>query len=72
MQEALALAGTIAAYNTPAVRAAEEAVNRAFETSLAESELHERRLFQSAFVTEGQREGMNPLPEKRPPVFNHR
>ena len=60
------------AYNAPAVRYAKEAVNRAFETSLAEGVLHERRLFQAAFATEGQREGMNAFIEKRAPVFSHR
>jgi enoyl-CoA hydratase/carnithine racemase len=43
MQEALRLANTITEYNSPAVRSAKEAVNRAFESSLAEGILHERR-----------------------------
>jgi len=72
MQEALRLANTIAEYNSPAVRSAKEAVNRAHETSLAEGILHERRLFQAAFATEGQREGMNAFLEKRAPIFSHR
>ena len=72
MQEALRLANTIAEYNSPAVRSAKEAVNRAYETSLAEGILHERRLFQAAFATEGQREGMNAFLEKRAPIFSHR
>ena len=72
MQEALRLANTIAEYNLPAVRSAKEAVNRAFESSLAEGILHERRLFQAAFATEGQREGMNAFLEKRAPAFSHR
>jgi len=72
MQEALRLANTIAEYNSPAVRSAKEAVNRAYETSLAEGILHERRLFQAAFATEGQREGMNAFLEKRAPILSHR
>jgi len=72
MQEALRLANTIAEYNSPAVRSAKEAVNRAYETSLAEGILHERRLFQAAFATEGQREAMNAFLEKRAPIFSHR
>ena len=72
MQEALRLANTIAEYNSPAVRSAKEAVNRAYETSLAEGILHERRLFQAAFATEGQREGMNAFLKKRAPIFSHR
>ena len=72
MREALRLANTIAEYNLPAVCAAKEAVNRAFESTLAEGVLHERRLFQASFATEGQREGMNAFLEKRAPVFPHR
>jgi enoyl-CoA hydratase len=72
LQDALRLASTIAAYNAPAVRYAKEAVNRAFEVSLAEGVLHERRLFQTAFATEGMREGMNAFLEKRAPVFPNR
>lgn len=63
---------TIAGYNLPAVRLAKESVNRAFETTLAEGVLHERRLFQSAFATEGQKEGMHAFLAKRVPVFRHR
>jgi enoyl-CoA hydratase len=47
-------------------------LNRAFESTLAEGVLHERRLFQASFATEGQREGMNAFLEKRAPVFPHR
>jgi enoyl-CoA hydratase len=72
LQTALEAAHTIAGYNMPAVRLAKEAVNRAFETTLAEGVLHERRLFQSAFATEGQKEGMHAFLAKRAPVFRHR
>ena len=72
LQDAVRLAGTIAGYNAPAVRYAKEAVNRAFEVGLAEGVLHERRLFQSAFATEGMREGMNAFLEKRAPIFSNR
>lgn len=72
LQTALEAAHTIAGYNLPAVRLAKEAVNRAFESSLAEGVLHERRLFQSAFATEGQKEGMHAFLAKRAPVFRHR
>ena len=34
--------------------------------------LHERRLFQAAFATEGQKEGMYAFLAKRAPVFRHR
>jgi enoyl-CoA hydratase len=72
LQTALEAAHTIAGYNLPAVRLAKEAVNRAFETSLSEGVLHERRLFQAAFATEGQKEGMQAFLAKRAPVFRHR
>jgi enoyl-CoA hydratase len=72
LQTALETAHTIAGYNLPAVRLAKEAVNRAFETPLKEGVLHERRLFQAAFATEGQKEGMHAFLAKRAPVFRHR
>ncbi len=72
LQTALEAAHTIAGYNAPAVRMAKEAVNRAHEVSLAEGVLQERRLFQSAFATEGQKEGMHAFLAKRAPVFRHR
>lgn len=72
LQTALEAAHTIAGYNAPAVRMAKEAVNRAFETSLTEGLMHERRLFQAAFATEGQKEGMHAFLAKRAPVFRNR
>ena len=72
LQTALEAAHTIAGYNAPAVRMAKEAVNRAHEVSLAEGLLHERRLFQAAFATDGQKEGMHAFLSKRAPVFRHR
>jgi enoyl-CoA hydratase len=72
LQVALEAAHTIAGYNAPAVRLAKEAVNRSQEVSLAEGVLHERRLFQAAFATEGQKEGMHAFLDKRAPVFRHK
>ena len=72
LQVALETAHTIAGYNAPAVRMAKEAVNRAFEATLSEGILHERRLFQASFSTEGQKEGMVAFLAKRAPVFRHR
>ena len=72
MQTALKAAHTIAGYNAPAVRLAKEAVHRAHEVGLAEGVLQERRLFQAAFATDGQKEGMNAFLAKRAPVFRHR
>lgn len=72
MQTALEAAHTIAGYNAPAVKMAKDAVNRAFEVPLSEGLRHERLLFQAAFATEGQKEGMNAFVNKRAPVFRHR
>ncbi len=65
-------AATIASYNLTAVLMAKEAVNRADEASLAQGLLQERRLFQAAFATSGQKEGMAAFLEKRAPAFDGR
>jgi enoyl-CoA hydratase len=72
LEEALKLADKIAAQSRPAVMAAKEAVNRAFESSLAEGVRFERRLFHALFSTEDQKEGMAAFVEKRKPQFKHR
>jgi enoyl-CoA hydratase len=51
---------------------AKEAVGRAFETTLEEGLRFERRLFQSLFATEDQKEGMAAFIEKRKPAFRNR
>lgn len=70
--EALKTAAAIAAMSLPAVLMAKEAVNRAFETTLAEGIRQERRLFYSLFATNDQKEGMNAFIEKRKPAFANR
>jgi enoyl-CoA hydratase len=72
LEEALKLADKIAAQSRPAVLAAKEAINRAFETTLAEGVRFERRLFHALFSTEDQKEGMAAFVEKRKPQFKHR
>jgi len=72
LEEALGMAAKIASFSLPATMMAKEAVNRAFETSLAEGLKFERRLFHSTFATQDQKEGMNAFAEKRPPSFKHR
>jgi enoyl-CoA hydratase len=52
--------------------AAKDAVNRSFETTLAEGVNYERRLFQSLFATEDQKEGMSAFSEKREAQFRDR
>jgi enoyl-CoA hydratase len=72
LTEAKAVAATISQMSLSASRMAKEAVNRAFESTLAEGLLYERRLFHSAFATDDQSEGMAAFIEKRTPNFNHR
>ncbi|MCV7259681.1 enoyl-CoA hydratase [Mycobacterium shimoidei] len=72
LTEAKAAATTIANMSLSATRMAKEAVNRAFETTLAEGLLYERRLFHSTFATHDQSEGMAAFVEKRPANFTHR
>ena len=72
LEEALKAAETIASMSLPSVLAAKEAVNRAFETSLAEGIRFERRIFHSLFATADQKEGMHAFIEKRPAKFENR
>ncbi|HEX4569717.1 MAG TPA: enoyl-CoA hydratase [Dongiaceae bacterium] len=69
--EAMKLAEKIAGLSRPAVMLAKEAVNRAFETGLAEGLRVERRLFHASFATADQKEGMAAFAEKRAPVFKN-
>jgi enoyl-CoA hydratase len=72
MDEALAAAEKIAGMSLPATMVAKEAVNRAFETTLAEGIRFERRMFHACFATEDQKEGMAAFVEKRKPAFKNR
>ena len=72
IEEALKVAAAIAALSSPAVYAAKESVNRAYETTLAEGVRFERRIFHSLFATEDQKEGMRAFVEKRAPAFKNR
>jgi enoyl-CoA hydratase len=72
MTEAMAIADAIAGMSMPSVRLAKEAVNRSFETTLAEGLRFERRAFHSLFATEDQKEGMAAFVEKRPAQFKNR
>jgi len=72
LDEAKAVATTISQMSRSASRMAKEAVNRAFESTLAEGLLYERRLFHSTFATDDQSEGMAAFTEKRPANFTHR
>ena len=70
--EALKAAATIAGFSQPAVMMAKEAVNRAYETTLAEGVRFERRVFHATFATQDQKEGMAAFVEKRSPHFTNR
>jgi enoyl-CoA hydratase len=72
LTEAKAVATTISQMSRSAARMAKEAVNRAFESTLTEGLLYERRLFHSTFATADQKEGMAAFTEKRAPDFTHR
>ncbi|RJF95256.1 enoyl-CoA hydratase [Noviherbaspirillum saxi] len=70
-QEAIEAATIIAAMSLPSVMAAKEAVNRAYESTLNEGVLFERRTFHALFGTLDQKEGMTAFLEKRKPDFKH-
>ncbi len=72
IEDALKTAATIASLSAPAVYAAKESVNRAYETTLAEGVRFERRIFHSLFATQDQKEGMHAFAEKRAPDFKNR
>jgi enoyl-CoA hydratase len=72
MTEALGAALMICDYGQLAVMAAKESVNRAFESSLNDGMLFERRLFHSLFATDDQKEGMDAFVNKRKAVFTHK
>ncbi|TIT92225.1 MAG: enoyl-CoA hydratase, partial [Mesorhizobium sp.] len=70
-EEALKAAGKIAEFSLPSVMMTKEAVNRAYETTLAEGLRFERRLFHSLFALDDQKEGMAAFVEKRKPNFTN-
>jgi enoyl-CoA hydratase len=72
VEEAVKCAERIAAFSRPAVFMIKESVNRAYETSLSEGIRFERRLFQAAFSTADQKEGMAAFVAKRKPDFANR
>ncbi|POA77838.1 enoyl-CoA hydratase [Pseudomonas sp. DP16D-R1] len=72
LDEALAVAAQIAAHPAIAVKLNKEAVNRAFETTLAEGVQFERRLMHASFASQDQKEGMQAFTQKRQPVWTHR
>lgn len=69
--EAVQLAAKIASMSKPVIRSVKECVNRAFESSLTEGLLYERRAFHATWGLEDRREGMTAFAEKRKPTWKH-
>ena len=65
VDEAIKVAGVIAAKSRPIAMMTKESVNRSYETTLTEGVRFERRLFHSMFATNDQKEGMSAFAEKR-------
>jgi enoyl-CoA hydratase len=72
MDEAMKAAETIAKMSRPTTMICKESVNKAYETTLKEGIMFERRVFHSTFATEDQKEGMAAFAEKRSPSFKHK
>jgi enoyl-CoA hydratase len=72
LEEALAVGEKIAGYSLPVVMMIKESINLAYETPLGEGVRFERRVFQSQFALEDQKEGMKAFLEKRKPSFKNR
>ena len=72
VEEAVKAAQKIADFSLPAVIMAKEAVNRSYESTLAEGLRFERRVFHSMFALDDQKEGMAAFAEKRKPAFRNR
>lgn len=71
LDEALEAATVIASMSLPSVIMAKECVNTAYEGSLTDTLLFERRNFHALFATEDQKEGMAAFVEKRKANFKH-
>ncbi|MDP3616330.1 MAG: enoyl-CoA hydratase-related protein, partial [Rhodoferax sp.] len=71
MEEALAAALLISEHSQIATMAAKESVNRAFEGTLSDGIMFERRMFHAMFATADQKEGMDAFINKRKANFKH-
>ena len=71
LDEALAAAARIASYSVPVAMMIKESVNRAYEASLSEGLLFERRTFHASFAMQDQKEGMAAFVAKRKADFAH-
>lgn len=71
MDESIEMAKKIAKHSLPILKMAKETVNKAFETTLEQGLVFEKRVFQSTFATKDQKEGMKAFVEKRAPKFTN-
>ncbi|MDA8870818.1 enoyl-CoA hydratase, partial [Rhizobiaceae bacterium] len=71
LETAVEIGAKIASMSQPATRLSKDAVNRAFETGLADGVRYERRLFHSLFATDDQAEGMAAFLAKRTANFKN-
>ena len=72
METAKEAATKIAGQSHPIAMMTKETIQAGFEMSLAQGIRYERRLFQSMFTTQDQKEGMSAFIEKRKPHFKHK
>jgi enoyl-CoA hydratase len=72
LDEVLEVSVTTAGMSLPSAMMTKEAVNRAYEVTLAEGIRFERRVFHAMFATDDQKEGMSAFVEKRAAQFDGR
>ncbi|MEL6201130.1 MAG: enoyl-CoA hydratase [Pseudomonadota bacterium] len=72
IETALSVADKIADFSQPSVMMAKETINQAYDSTMESGLRFERRLFQSMFALEDQKEGMEAFIEKRSPSFKNR
>jgi enoyl-CoA hydratase len=72
MEQTLKLATKIAGFSIPALMTLKESLNRAWEATLSEGILFERRALHARFASDDAHEGMHAFLEKRQPNFQHR
>jgi enoyl-CoA hydratase len=71
IEEALRVARKISSHSQPTVQMAKECVNVAYETTLQQGLLFERRVLHSTFANDDRKEGMTAFAEKRKPIWTH-
>lgn len=72
LDEAMKTAETIAGMSLPVAMTCKEAVNQAYESTLAQGVRFERRVFHATFALADRSEGMRAFVEKRKPNWTHR